>query len=226
MIKLITDKTGWQFAVISNDSHGSRWSEEQKRLDYDRSVNVVLKHIKPGDIVIDAGAFIGDYTVSMAKGVGGSGTVLAFEPNLEAYICLAVNCRDCGNVQLHHAALGDTVTCCALVQEVNAGATHIERNNLSGGVRTINLDSLNLERCDFIKADLEGYEPYFIRGAMDTIRKFRPKIFIELNDVALARYSFTKADVLRPLQDSGYRLHFLEEKHNLSYKQIDVFLMP
>ena len=227
MIKLVTDKYGWQFTVINEDSHGSKWAEEQKRLDYDRSVEDVVKLLKPGDTVVDAGAFIGDYTVRMAKAVGETGSVLAFEPNLDAYVCLEVNCRDCPQVRLEHCALSDIETTKSVFVESNVGASHlINARNEGPTIRTRTLDSFNLQHCDFIKIDIEGFEVFALRGAVETIKKFRPKIFIELNDSALSRYGFTKNDILKPLMGIGYRLEFIDPKHNLSYPQLDVLLLP
>lgn len=48
-------------------------------------------------------------------------------------------------------------------------------------VRTTTIDSLSLDRCDFIKLDLEGAEPLALSGALETIKKFRPIILFEHN---------------------------------------------
>jgi len=48
------------------------------------------------------------------------------------------------------------------------------------------VDSLNLNACDFIQFDLEGYELYALMGAVNTIRQFKPVISCELgNDLIL-----------------------------------------
>lgn len=228
-IKILRDGTGWEFAVIAGDSHAGVWCSEQLRLDYDRSVEEVLRHLKSGDIAVDAGAFIGAYSVSMAKFVGATGRILSFEPNLESFCCLSVNSRDLPQIQCFNMALGEFDCRLPLVRDKNCGATHIDEKHTenSESIRIIALDDLKLERCDFIKADLEGYEPFFIQGAMKTIERFKPKIFIELNDEALARYGFKKTDILNPLFELGYRLEFLDAKnHSLNMKQLDVFLFP
>jgi len=224
-INLLTDKHGWQFAVIKGDTHAAKWCEEQQRLDYDRSVEDVLQYIKPGDTVIDVGANIGAYTVSMAKAVGETGRVFAFEPNLAAYVCLEINCRDLPQATLFNEGLSDVESFAGIEQEKNAGASHIISCS-NGTVKMITLDDINLPRCDFIKMDVEGYEPFVIRGAMKTLKKFRPKMFVELNDGPLARYGFTKQDILKPLFDVGYILKFIDPRHNLNYEQLDVLLIP
>jgi FkbM family methyltransferase len=224
-LKFLTDGTGWQFAVINGDTHAARWCEEMGRLEIDGGVNAIIPHLKPGDTVVDAGANIGAHTVPYAKAVGETGRVLAFEPNLPAYFCLAVNTRDLPQVQCGLCALGADFHTCSMVPNLNAGASCLSGRQ-HGEVDVFPLDALALTRCDFIKMDVEGFEPFLIRGAIQTLKKFHPLIFCELNDGALARYGFTKADIIKPLTDLGYRLEFLSPDHNLQMPQIDVFFLP
>lgn len=229
MIELVTCKDGYVVAVIKQDSHASRWVKEQQRLDYDRSVDVILPMLKSGDTVLDIGALIGGYTVPFAKAVGETGKVLAFEPNLEAYVCLAVNCRDLSQVFLLNSGLGKMNCRIPMILENNVGASHIIGKNDRpdpDGVLILPLDSFNLDHCDFIKLDVEGFEVFVIRGAWETLKKFHPKMFVELNDGALARYGFTKDDIIKPLlEDLGYKLVFPDPKFGLEQPQLDVFFL-
>ena len=43
----------------------------------------------------------------------------------------------------------------------------------------IAIDSLNLERLDFIKIDIEGMEVDALRGAESSLRKFKPQMLVE-----------------------------------------------
>lgn len=226
MIKLVTMKDGYSVAVISNDDHAGRWIQELGRLDYDRGVDAILPYLKKGDTVIDVGALIGGFTSPMAKAVGPSGSVLAFEPNLDAFVCLSVNCRDLPQVKLFNEALSSHDGMVTIEREDNAGASHIFPCSAAGVTPIRPLDSLQLDGCDFIKMDVEGFEPNAIEGAIQTIIKFKPVIFIELNDGALKRYGFEKADVLLPLFELGYHLKFLHPSHNLQLTQLDVILTP
>ncbi len=47
-------------------------------------------------------------------------------------------------------------------------------------VQTSTLDSHNLENVDFIKIDVEGYEPEVLQGAERTITTYNPVLFIEV----------------------------------------------
>ena len=110
-------------AVLENDSHISRWVEETGKLDHDEySLPIILKHIKEGDYVVDAGAFIGDHTVAYVKAVGSTGRVYAFEPNLSAYECLVYNCPSAITIK---AGLSNKPSSQFLSVAENAGASRI-----------------------------------------------------------------------------------------------------
>src|ERR1700730_11531990 len=63
-----------------------------------------------GDVVIDVGANIGTHTLPLARLVGASGTVYAYEPQRMIYEILRKNVEvnDLPNVQLNWAAVGAT----------------------------------------------------------------------------------------------------------------------
>jgi hypothetical protein len=61
-------------------------------------------------------------------------------------------------------------------------SSHIEVPYLRyNSADVITIDSMDLPGCDFLKLDIEGYECQALRGAIDTIKKYRPWIWIEYN---------------------------------------------
>jgi FkbM family methyltransferase len=230
MIELVRDLQEWQFAVPVRDTHIGAWAKERRDLVVEPAVHShICPLINDGDTVIDAGANIGDHTIAYASKVGRGGTVHAFEVNLLTAACLLINSRDTPQVNVHVAALGcdDYRILPVTADWKNYGASHISTG--MGGdffVKEVSLDSMNLRACHLIKLDIEGWEPAAIKGAMQTIIKFRPKIVIELNDGALARFGHTKQDILGPLSAIGYKVVMIDETHNLDMPQVDVILMP
>ena len=88
----------------------SGWVEETGHLDHDQNfLPKILEHIKAGDTVVDAGAFIGDHTIAYATRAGRRGKVLAFEPNEKAAECLRHNLElyNLDNVKVYHRALDE-----------------------------------------------------------------------------------------------------------------------
>lgn len=189
--------------VIEGDTHISFWVEQSGRLDHDQyALPIILNHIKTGDVVVDAGAFIGDHTIAYLRTVGESGKVLAFEPNPKAYECLI---RNCPMAHCFNSGLGDKEEFITIEQSENAGASHLS-SNTNGSISVVTLDSYSLKRLDFFKIDVEGYELKALKGARETISQHKPKMWIEINKSALAKQNTKQEDIFGFLSEFGYKI--------------------
>lgn len=159
-----------------------------------------LKELPRDSVIIDAGAFLGETAIGFARY---SDHVMAFEPQLDAWICCEWNCRPFPEITVFNAALGDgsTVYCAQNPLNGNAATRGVM---LGGDQKSMRIDDLGLDRLDFLKIDVEGFEPLVIRGAMNTLSKFKPAILCEIYDPMLARYDFTRVDIIGPLKNLGY----------------------
>jgi FkbM family methyltransferase len=206
-------------AVIDGDSHISRWVEEEGRLDHDQNaLPLILEHIKEGDVVIDAGAFIGDHTIAYTKAVGINGYVIAFEPNPVAFQCLVHNCP---NANLFNYGLGSGTRSAFLQTNENAGASYLGESGEE--VRLMCLDELNLDRLDFIKLDVEGYEVEALKGGINLINKFRPKMWIEVNRWCLDKQGSSVKELLEAVASMGYQMEPYPEHGGDQY---DILCLP
>lgn len=156
--------------------------------------NFICSRLKPGDVALDIGANIGSITIPMAKKVGITGQVYSFEPQFAPFCCL------CGNIALTH--------CLTQVRAINAAVSDFDgeisvpvvdanKQFNFGGVRIndpeydaklpmpkervpcLKIDSLNLQRVDLIKIDVETMESKVLAGASETVDRCRPVIFAE-----------------------------------------------
>lgn len=212
-------------AVIDYDTHISRWVKESGRLDHDQNtLPRILPYIKPGDWVVDAGAFIGDHTIAYLNAVGLTGRVYAFEPNPEAFECLAHNCQASVNLPF---ALGSIERASSLVvdKDCNAGATSLD-TSIAGEIRIITLDSLRLPFLGLLKLDVEGFEVRALVGARKTILKHRPIIVVELNTEALKRHGLARQTLLSTLDVLGYSYRPLLVDEHLEMAQLDLLCLP
>lgn len=167
---------------------------------------------KPGDLVIDAGANLGALTLPLARRVGATGGILAFEPQRLIFqmLCANLALNEITNVQAVNAALGQAkgvvaVAASNLAEAGNFGGLGVGGNlglggNHAGRAAITTIDSLNLTRLDLIKADVEGMEADVIEGARATIARLRPKLYLE-NDRAAK-----SAALIRLVQSLNYRL--------------------
>jgi FkbM family methyltransferase len=205
--------------VLEGDTHISSWVESEGRLDHDQySLPIILEHIKEGDVVVDAGAFIGDHTIAYLEKAGESGVVIAFEPNPKAFQCLIHNCPKAKafNYGLcSHSGEAFLELC------ENVGASSI--GEAGEAIKLMCLDELNLDRLDFIKLDVEGYELRALRGGEGLIDTHRPKMWIEINRGALEKHGASAREIFTFLLDYGYEIKSYPDDGGDQY---DILCLP
>ncbi len=172
--------------------------------------------VRPGDFVIDVGAFVGFYAEFLSRLVGRSGSVWSFEPVPQTYEMLRYNMDKlgCANVRTFPLALSDHEG--RALMEVPRFSSYGESyydsrltTSPTPGLRSVGvgvntLDSLIGDaRPAFIKIDAEGHEVPVLGGAMATLRRWHPALMLES---VLKGYE-EAATVLRPL---GYRPYVLQ----------------
>lgn len=154
-------------------------------------LDILANFIHSGNVVIDAGAFVGTHSRAFSMMAGTDGTVHAFEPNSAVYPFLDENSvrAEYPNIIPYPFALGEKIEQRVPVKtlpEGNQGGLFLEycgEDNTRLPVNVKSLDSLCLEKVDFIKADVEGMELAVLGGAAHTIDTFRPIIFMEVNSL-------------------------------------------
>jgi hypothetical protein len=89
---------------------------------------------------------------------------------------------------------------------------HLDFHGSGGGekVQQTTLDAFaeqhGLQRLDFIKVDIEGSEIPFLRGARETLKRFRPAMLIEMNPDTLRAFGASAADLAGLLREMSYKL--------------------
>jgi len=165
---------------------------EQMRGDYE-SGSVVLRH---GDIILDCGANVGLFTRRAL--LRGAALVVAVEPSPANEDCLRRTfARDIadgrvivypkglwyrddhlemnifGNSALDSFVLSVRPETALTPRKVRLPLTTIDKL----------VAELNLPRIDFIKMDIEGAERNALRGAAETLRRFRPRLGLALENL-------------------------------------------
>ncbi|MDR3347418.1 MAG: FkbM family methyltransferase [Helicobacteraceae bacterium] len=139
--------------------------------------------VKENDVVIDAGAWIGDFSAYAASK---NAICYAFEPSTDTYqvLCETAKLNGSGIIPVKNG-LGDKEgevklsVDCGTANSVVYDEQNLDKNE-SIQITTIDrfVEENNLERVDFIKADIEGAERDMLRGARNTLAKFAPKLAI------------------------------------------------
>lgn len=142
--------------------------------------------LRPGDVALDLGANIGAHTVHMARLVGPSGRVLAFEPQRTVFqmMCANMALNSIGNVDAHWAAVGARqghILVPRLDPESarNFGAFSLIGSDSGDSVPLVAIDDLQLTECRLMKLDIEGMEFEALKGAESTISKLKPVLYVE-----------------------------------------------
>lgn len=179
------------------------------------STNLVKNLIKPGDVVLDVGANMGYYTSLIAKLAGPNGHVHAFEPTKHFVQALKRNVEENGfkNISIHEYGLSDRESELVIYINNSTASLHMDPS-VSGTfqetVRLFPLDgiapTLGLSRLDFIKIDVDGHEPQFLRGAEETLRWFRPRILLEVNHTDYLEAGVTAWDFYDYIKGLGARI--------------------
>lgn len=217
-------KEGWW--VISGDTHIGKWVKEMQKLDFDQNaLPFILPYLKKGDWVIDAGANIGAYSWAFLQKVGVTGKVLSYEPNPIAYDCLYKNLGNKPGCFPMPFFLGNKKAEYEVVNEnQNFGMAYGKKSDK--GIWSQYIDALNLGKLDFIKIDVEGMELEVLQGAIETIKKHKPTLYIEINDFTLERNNTTKEDIFTFLNGIGYFYKNIYPGQEMIGEQFDIICTP
>jgi FkbM family methyltransferase len=195
---------------------GAYWA--YKSLLEARDVGSLRTYVTSGSTVIDVGANIGFFTVPFAKWVGAEGRVISVEP--EPANCSSLRRR------VERLGLGQVVSIVEAAAVETAGEVKLALNPdhpadhrvaVEGiRVRATTVDAIMVEKCwpsiSLIKIDVQGSEVRVIRGATKTLSRFRPTLFVELDESNLREAGTSSAALLDDLSTRGYRPHLRDEK--------------
>jgi FkbM family methyltransferase len=190
-----------------------------------------LKFLKQGDVAIDVGGNIGQTALMMAKAVGPKGKVISFEPFAKTYDRFQTNLSlnpEISNIRVEKLALGEKAAELEMYveNEKNSGGNRIKPQNekISSAlekVTTLTLDDYysknGADKISLIKVDVEGFEMKVLRGAQEVIKKFRPDLFVEVNDANLRLQGDSLEMVFNFLKENGYCVFDPETSSELKY---------
>ena len=160
----------------------------------------------PNDaVIVDGGTNIGFFSVPVAHRTQGRGTrIIGFEPQRQLFQALSGSLALNGyqHVYLHNCGLGADPGIAQLpaidysvaqdfgTVQLSDDATIEEDGWMNDRVVDItSIDAMALPRLDFFKLDVEGYEVPALTGALETIKQYRPWLWVE--------YFITGADTIK-----------------------------
>lgn len=152
--------------------------------------NKLYSLVKPGMVVFDIGANIGETTMAFSAIAQ---EVHSFEPDPQTFVRLQkhIEQNHIKNVRLHNYALGAKKSTAAMLRNTsNSGGNRIVQTTESENSIVVNvadelLGSGELPIPDFMKIDVEGFEAEVLQGCSELLNTRRPVIFAEMNNSLL-----------------------------------------
>ena len=189
-----------------------------KRFFEARHTKALLGFIVPNTVVVDVGANIGYFTHYFVQKVGAAGKVIAIEPEPQ-------NCAELRRLASIHRWQEHVIVYEGAAADVS-GTFHLEvdpyhfanhKLALQGiPVQVTTIDALLLEcgnpQVSLIKIDVQGAEFKVLQGAVQTLTRYSPAIYAEVDEQALNRFQTSASEVLTFLVDLGYAIHQLNQR--------------
>jgi FkbM family methyltransferase len=184
---------------------------------------LLQRTLSPGMTVVDVGANVGYMALLSARCVGPTGRVLAIEPDPGNIQLLTANVARNGyqNVNLCRCAVGADVGTATLYRSawnmgnhrINAGASGqaIAHETIQVEVQTVDklVEQHGLSRVNFVKMDVEGYEPGVLAGMGKTIARDRPVVLTEFWPHGMRDAGFDPEAFLDTWLGAGYEARVL-----------------
>lgn len=171
-------------------------------------------------VAIDGGAHVGSWSVVLA---GAFEEVIAFEPCKESFLMLKQNIRKrkLTNVDCRNEALMDSpgrVSVETPTKKQRKLTSRVVRKNPDGDVESTTIDSLGLHRCGLIKLDVEGAEGLAVSGALNTLKRCKPTLIVEIWGQSV-RFGHSAIEIHESIVAQDYRYSF---RHGVDHVYVPV----
>jgi FkbM family methyltransferase len=171
------------------------WLQNEKDLP-----DIIASECEHKRVIVEAGGNAGFYVKAYAALFD---TVYTFEPDNLNFFCLSQNVRE-KNVIKMQACIGHSRKQVSMItSRGNIGMYHVDRQ-VTGIIPIIQVDDLNLEICDCIHFDIEGFEFEALKGSIETIKRCKPVIALEWMDHS-KKFDAGNDVIESWLTDLGYR---------------------
>jgi len=181
----------WDWSSFFGSAEGLKWNRKEIPV-----LEEIMSMVADKGVVVQAGANLGIFPKRLAMDFK---TVYTFEPEPMLFQVVCRNARET-NIIKFQAALGcdrQLIGMSRKRRQNDGGVSHEGISHVSGDgvIPTLQIDDLGLKKCDLIYLDIEGYELYAIRGAINTLRECRPLVALEVNKSLEQMGGITRDDI-------------------------------
>lgn len=185
--------------------------------------------VKPGETILDVGAWIGPLTFLFSHLVGENGKVYAFEPNPESFSILEhyTTNNKSDNIYLYKKAISNVVGYIKLhsPSQISRSASIRNHSDVSGFKYEWKCDCTTIDefcltqdiRPDGIKIDVEGAEMNVLNGAFKIIEKYKPWCLLEFHGHLISELE--RQRIWSFITDRASKIIYIEgNEKDLTYK--------
>ncbi|QWE10886.1 FkbM family methyltransferase [Polynucleobacter sp. es-EL-1] len=184
---------------------------------YTNRLDKELKHIsnliKDARVAIDVGANRGVYAFHLSKIFN---EVIVFEP--QKWCIDIIKDAEIKNIKLFNYGLSNTVGMTKIYTPLDPNKMPIDafaslrpiENSIENIIPINRLDYYDFSNVDFIKIDVEGHEYEVLEGAIETLKRNKPLLLVEIEQRHQTRNIIEVFNFLSSIGYSGYWLNNLK----------------
>ncbi len=180
-------------------------------------IELLKKHIKPGDTVLDIGANIGFYATILSDIIGENGKIHCFEPDITNFAHLKKTTASYKNIILNNKAVGPISGIIKIYTSKNLNVDHRtykpEEYDKEIAIEAVSIDGhLKDAKIDFIKMDIQGFEMEAMKGMKETLKNNpNVKMISEFWPYGLRKAGSSVRDFFVLLKELNFKIEILKE---------------
>lgn len=190
-------------------------------------IELLKKHIKQNDTVLDIGANIGFYATILSDIVGEKGLVHCFEPDSKNFEHLKKTTANFKNIKINNKAVGPKTEKLKIYTSKNLNVDH-RTYKPEEYDKEIEIDAVSIDdhlasnpKVDLIKMDIQGFEMQAIQGMQNILDKNKDiKLISEFWPYGLKKAGSSVTDYFNFLSAKGFTCYLLE-KNSLQKLSLD-----
>lgn len=180
-------------------------------------IELLKKHVRQGDTVLDIGANVGFYAAILSKLVGINGKVHCFEPDATNFFHLKEATKNYSNITINNKAVSSKTETLKMYTSKNLNVDHRtykpEDYEQEISVEAVSIDDyLGEQKVDFIKIDIQGFEMQAIQGMqriLDTNKNI--KLVSEFWPYGLKKAGSSVTEYYQFLSDKNFACYLLKK---------------
>ena len=204
---------------------------EYNRIFEPAETGLILSNLKENSVFFDIGASFGYYSLTVANNVKGA-QIHSFEPVSTTFNHLKRNIdinKFNGIIKSNCLAVSDKEGEVKMTSYLYSGDHIVNYESTNKGlisVKAITIDKYveenNILNISFIKCDIEGAELLMLKGAVNSLRKFKPKLLLEVNEEWTKRLNYSPKEVIDLLKELNYEYQIVGEDKKIHSSSGDI----